>query len=342
MALSVSFSDLANLSVGSPETGAFNVNALHTLLHAIIRHLNIQDVKVLEDETMRLKDEDKDLAMKGGQIFPTIPMLDMWEVIKIKKMAEADRDGLSKAMELIQNMLSMLKSLQTKQMEIESRLNKLTEELESRKVEYESQLKILRANQLDMAAELKEMSTLRLQYQLKMLCEFEQNKDGEQLKQIQKKIDQLEEECTKLINTTKCLVQNHEKSVVENDIFFKALKNLDERKADKDVVEEQLRIKADKCFLEETVSRINFDAYKNLSNAIQGLLGKVAVQEQEWQISLDKIQTEMQQKLQHSELESLKSNIEERLITLSRKLKERYPPPPPQPSLMRLLAFADN
>ncbi|VEL17290.1 unnamed protein product [Protopolystoma xenopodis] len=345
MASSVSFSDLANLAVGSPETGALNCNALHALLHGIIRHLNIQDAKALGDETMRLKDEG--LAIKGGHIFPTSPILDRWEVVKIKKMAEANRDGLSTAMELIQNMVNMLKSVQTKQLDIESHLNNLSDEFERKKVEEEHQLSVLKADILDMSVKLKKMrkkqerdqaateqrvadNTLRLQDQLKMLCELEQNKDGETLKQIQKKIEQLEKECAKLKNTTNSLIHNHEKSVVENDMFFEALKNLEEKKADKDVVEEQLHTKADKCSLEQTVSRTQFDsAYKNLSNAIKGLLGKVTLQEQEWQISLGKIKTEMQKKVEHSELDLLKDNIEESSMALSQKLKERPPPAKP-------------
>uniref|UniRef100_A0A0B6ZLE6 DUF4795 domain-containing protein n=1 Tax=Arion vulgaris TaxID=1028688 RepID=A0A0B6ZLE6_9EUPU len=46
----VSLSHLVDLALGSPEIGAVNFNVLHTLLHAMIQKLNIQDVKADVDE----------------------------------------------------------------------------------------------------------------------------------------------------------------------------------------------------------------------------------------------------------------------------------------------------
>ncbi|CAL1531314.1 unnamed protein product [Lymnaea stagnalis] len=50
MPTSVSLSHLVDLALGSPEVGAVNFNVLHTLLHAMIQRLNIQDVKADIDE----------------------------------------------------------------------------------------------------------------------------------------------------------------------------------------------------------------------------------------------------------------------------------------------------
>lgn len=36
--------DLLNLSIGTPQRGAVNFNALHVLLHAVLRHLDLQEV----------------------------------------------------------------------------------------------------------------------------------------------------------------------------------------------------------------------------------------------------------------------------------------------------------
>ncbi|XP_068769388.1 glutamine-rich protein 2 isoform X2 [Struthio camelus] len=41
----ISLYELADLAIGTPEVGAVNFNALHSLLHAILQHLNLQDVK---------------------------------------------------------------------------------------------------------------------------------------------------------------------------------------------------------------------------------------------------------------------------------------------------------
>lgn len=40
----ISLLDLLNLSIGTPQRGAVNFNALHVLLHAVLRHLDLQEV----------------------------------------------------------------------------------------------------------------------------------------------------------------------------------------------------------------------------------------------------------------------------------------------------------
>ncbi|XP_061472272.1 glutamine-rich protein 2 isoform X2 [Rhineura floridana] len=45
MSLKVTLYELADLSIGTPEIGIVNFNALHTLLHAILGHLNLQDIE---------------------------------------------------------------------------------------------------------------------------------------------------------------------------------------------------------------------------------------------------------------------------------------------------------
>lgn len=41
----ISLYDLLNLSIGAPQKGAVNFNALHALLHAVLRQLNIREMK---------------------------------------------------------------------------------------------------------------------------------------------------------------------------------------------------------------------------------------------------------------------------------------------------------
>ena len=50
MPTAVSLSQMVDLSLGTPEIGAVNFNVMHSLLHAIIRRLNIADVKADIDE----------------------------------------------------------------------------------------------------------------------------------------------------------------------------------------------------------------------------------------------------------------------------------------------------
>ncbi|XP_054832289.1 glutamine-rich protein 2 [Eublepharis macularius] len=44
MALRVTLYELADLSIGTPEIGVVNFNALHTLLHALLRHLKLENI----------------------------------------------------------------------------------------------------------------------------------------------------------------------------------------------------------------------------------------------------------------------------------------------------------
>lgn len=53
----LTLSRLVDLSVGTPEVGAVNFNALHKLLHAIVKSLNVSDVEVDVDEVFQLSQD---------------------------------------------------------------------------------------------------------------------------------------------------------------------------------------------------------------------------------------------------------------------------------------------
>ena len=44
-AAKINLSQMVDLAIGTPEVGAVNANVLHTLLHAMLRQLNIVDVQ---------------------------------------------------------------------------------------------------------------------------------------------------------------------------------------------------------------------------------------------------------------------------------------------------------
>lgn len=60
MPTAVPLNQLVDLALGTPEVGAVNFNILHTLLHAMIQKLNLQDVKADVDE------HDRELLSVGG------------------------------------------------------------------------------------------------------------------------------------------------------------------------------------------------------------------------------------------------------------------------------------
>ena len=136
MSADISLLDLLNLSIGTPEVGAVNFNALHSLLHAIIGHLKIQNVTthwreenpppqeahVQNQAKAQLRElpgpyhhiEDKlrkiELKMSALEKLPNgaelmnlgrtepsaTPVSDMWQQMQLRRQVQANADGVSK------------------------------------------------------------------------------------------------------------------------------------------------------------------------------------------------------------------------------------------------------
>ncbi|KAM4631543.1 uncharacterized protein C16orf96 homolog isoform 2-T2 [Discoglossus pictus] len=152
MSGSVSFKELVNLAIGSPELGAVNFNALHSLLHGLLEQLQLSEVKreLSEEQHDFIKPE----ITKGGttsnvgsssSLFHQLqnrmakmedrlrcldslpssstllqasqsqnkPVQDMWQMIQLKKRVEMNEDGVNKAMSTLQELLSTFNSLKT-------------------------------------------------------------------------------------------------------------------------------------------------------------------------------------------------------------------------------------
>ncbi|XP_069057855.1 glutamine-rich protein 2 [Pleurodeles waltl] len=152
------------------------------------------------------------------------------------------------------------------------------------------------------------------------------HKEAELLNRIQSTIHQLQEECEKLNATTGNLIEDHQQKQRHIDIIYQSLEKLEEKKADKDHLEMDLDVKADKRALEGKVSRTQFDATnEQLNRMMHELLDKVTVQEQDWQKVVDKISSEMESKLDRLELDPFKRQLEERWKAIRKQLKDRSP-----------------
>ncbi|XP_078510710.1 glutamine-rich protein 2 isoform X2 [Lissotriton helveticus] len=150
--------------------------------------------------------------------------------------------------------------------------------------------------------------------------------EGELINRIQSTIHQLQEECEKLNATTGSLIEDHQQKQRHIDILYQSLEKLEDKKADKDILEMDLDVKADKRALEGKVSRTQFDATnEQLYRIMQELLEKVTVQEQDWQNVVDKISSEMESKLDRLELDPFKRQLEERWKAIRKQLKDRSP-----------------
>ncbi|XP_073537295.1 glutamine-rich protein 2 [Phyllobates terribilis] len=152
------------------------------------------------------------------------------------------------------------------------------------------------------------------------------DEDGKLFAHIQKTMKQLQEECERLDRTTGSLIQDHEQKQQHIDVLYQTMANLDKSKVDKEPIGLEMDGKADKHALESKVSRTHYGAStEHLSRMMQELLGKVSAQEQDWQRLLEKINVEMQKKLDRIELEPMKNVLEQCWRDLRRQLQDHPP-----------------
>ncbi|XP_074925184.1 uncharacterized protein C16orf96-like [Chelonoidis abingdonii] len=167
MSFSITFAELVNIAIGTPEIGNVNFNALHVLLHGLLEHLQLQGVKkeISQEERDFLQpapsftaedqvQEQVSLERKSSSLFhqlqerltriesqllllnspPTTEQLlsrsqphskpaeEMWQMMQLKKKMEMNEEGMTKAMNTLQELLTNIYSLQ-------STVNTLQEEL---------------------------------------------------------------------------------------------------------------------------------------------------------------------------------------------------------------------
>ncbi|XP_052347297.1 glutamine-rich protein 2 isoform X2 [Oncorhynchus keta] len=150
---------------------------------------------------------------------------------------------------------------------------------------------------------------------------------SELMNDVQGAIMQLQAECEKLHGTANHLIKEHGQKQVHIDHLYKSMEELDEKKADKELVEMEIEIKADKRALETKVSRMQFDSMtEELNTMFQELLSKITGQEQDWHKIIDKISTEMECKLDRIELDPVKKQLEDRWKSIRKQLQAQPAP----------------
>ncbi|XP_011897775.1 PREDICTED: glutamine-rich protein 2 isoform X2 [Cercocebus atys] len=187
-----------------------------------------------------------------------------------------------------------------------------------------------------------------------------QRQDEELLGRVQSAILQVQGDCEKLNITTSNLIEDHRQkqkdiavsgrrvagmgpglSVVPQprscwlffplftwppQMLYQGLEKLEKEKANREHLEMEIDVKADKSALATKVSRIQFDATtEQLNHMMQELVAKMSGQEQDWQKMLDKLLTEMDNKLDRLELDPVKQLLEDRWKSLRQQLRERPP-----------------
>ncbi|XP_038597845.1 glutamine-rich protein 2 [Tachyglossus aculeatus] len=150
--------------------------------------------------------------------------------------------------------------------------------------------------------------------------------DEEFLGRIQATILQVQGDCEKLNLTTSSLIEDHRQKQKDIDCLYQSLEKLEKEKADREQLEMEIEVKADKSLLAAKVSRVQFDATtEQLNRMLQDLLTKLTGQEQDWHKVLEQLLLEMDNKLDRLELDPLKRQLEERWRALRQQLKERPP-----------------
>uniref|UniRef100_H0XD07 Glutamine rich 2 n=1 Tax=Otolemur garnettii TaxID=30611 RepID=H0XD07_OTOGA len=153
-----------------------------------------------------------------------------------------------------------------------------------------------------------------------------QSQDEELLGHVQNAILQVQGDCEKLNITTGNLIEDHRRKQKDIDVLYQGLEKLEKEKANREHLEMEIDVKADKSALAAKVSRVQFDATtEQLNHMMRELVTKMSGQEQDWQKMLDKLVVEMDSKLDRLELDPLKQMLEDRWKSLKQQLKERSP-----------------
>ncbi|XP_018423509.1 PREDICTED: uncharacterized protein C16orf96 homolog [Nanorana parkeri] len=161
--MSVSLKELLKLSIGSPELGAVNFNALYSLLHGLLEHLQLNDVQrnlspeereFIQPRSVQVEDtgrpstlfhqlQDKVSKMEArvlqldslpsfasllqGSQSQNKPVEEMWQLMQLKKQTEVNEQGVTKSMSAFQELLSTFNSLQEANSLIQEKLASLND-----------------------------------------------------------------------------------------------------------------------------------------------------------------------------------------------------------------------
>ncbi|GAA6104908.1 kinectin-like isoform X3 [Tachysurus ichikawai] len=136
------------------------------------------------------------------------------------------------------------------------------------------------------------------------------DKATEQTSDVQGTVLKLQAECEKLHSTTTQLMKEQEQEQSHTKEMYKFMKELDEKKADKDEVKIFEHFKADMQTLETKVLLCD-TAADQLNRMIQDLAGNICDHEENSQRVNEKIFRELDSKINHTEMDRLKRQLEE-------------------------------
>ncbi|XP_020607352.1 glutamine-rich protein 2-like isoform X2 [Orbicella faveolata] len=144
--------------------------------------------------------------------------------------------------------------------------------------------------------------------------------DGGALSALRSMLTELQGEQEKLNNTTKELVEEHNRKQKHIDALYTYADRLQEVKADKEQVAMEMDVKADKRTLDNLVNRTKFDqSIGSLDQSLQELLHRLEGQESALSEALARLAGDIDQKLDRLELDPLKDYFEKRIKSMKCK-----------------------
>ncbi|XP_013414944.1 uncharacterized protein C16orf96 homolog isoform X2 [Lingula anatina] len=146
-------------------------------------------------------------------------------------------------------------------------------------------------------------------------------KDSEAITRAQKAILDLQAEVEKLNGTTNFLMDENTNRQKQIENIYLVTNRLEETKADKEYVDTEVDVKADKKSVEGKVNRSLFDSTcAELNKMINDLLEKLAAYEEAWKKAHGTLSDDVEGKLDRMELDALKDYIDAKLKALNKKM----------------------
>lgn len=150
--------------------------------------------------------------------------------------------------------------------------------------------------------------------------------DTRLMNDIQAMLEDLEAEVERLKSQMNTFEHDQEQKQKQIDSLFNNVEQLDERKADKETVQMELDVKADKRSVASKVNRSDFDETTNdINSRLQELMERFGAKDDEWDALLKRLEADMENKIDRLELDALRQLMDSRLKVL-RKLLDQHRP----------------
>lgn len=148
-------------------------------------------------------------------------------------------------------------------------------------------------------------------------------KDSDSLTRAQQAILQLQAEIEKLHHMMADIIDENKERTKQIQDILKYCDKLQDEKADKDYVQMEVDVKADKKSLESKVNHKLFDkTTEEINNMIKEILDKLTGHDEEWKKAYGKLTEDIDGKLDRLELDPLKEWLEGKLKALNDKIKK--------------------